>query len=315
DWPGAALGYAFGPDAYDRLTAYADAHGLTVDQVPDAVAAGFADQTATYDYVKRVVSAGSAAAGQSTFEYETETAPDGYNLPRTKVIETQPGGAVRTTYLNFAGEVILGADSDPATGLTLATYRQYDDKGRLTLEAPPGAVAGYTDTLDAGLVVTLNPAAGRIETTSYYASTSPTISETVAGGVAGRQYQTFIQRGSGGTPILQSTTDYFSRTAGTITVYPVAHETRYRNADGTGGQTTSYAYTYFTGAIQPQQVTTTLPAVTTAQNGSGAADSSTVVYDDRGRVIWARDAAGYLTYTAYDDVTGGVTKVIEDVDT
>src|SRR4029077_16612938 len=39
------------------------------------------------------------------------------------------------------------------------------------------------------------------------------------------------------------------------------------------------------------------------------------VSDDRGRVIWTKDQAGFLTYTAYDDVTGGVTKTIQDVDT
>ena len=37
--------------------------------------------------------------------------------------------------------------------------------------------------------------------------------------------------------------------------------------------------------------------------------------DDRGRVIWTKDAAGFLSYTEYDDVTGGITKTISDVDT
>ena len=35
----------------------------------------------------------------------------------------------------------------------------------------------------------------------------------------------------------------------------------------------------------------------------------------RGRPIWLKDEAGFLTYLSWDDVTGGLLKVIEDVDT
>ena len=53
---------------------------------------------------------------------------------------------------------------------------------------------------------------------------------------------------------------------------PGGEPTLYRNTDGTGGQTTSYAYTWFSGTIQPESVTTTLPTVTTAQNGPNSAN-------------------------------------------
>ena len=81
-----------------------------------------------------------------------------------------------------------------------------------------------------------------------------------------------------------------------ITIYPVANVTQYRNTDGSGDQTTTYAYTWFSGAIQPESVTTTLPTVTTAQNGSNSANSSIVVSDARGRMIWSKDEAGYINY-------------------
>jgi hypothetical protein len=37
--------------------------------------------------------------------------------------------------------------------------------------------------------------------------------------------------------------------------------------------------------------------------------------DVYGRVIWSKDGAGFLSYTEYDQATGGVVKRITDVDT
>jgi RHS repeat-associated protein len=62
-------------------------------------------------------------------------------------------------------------------------------------------------------------------------------------------------------------------------------------------------------------VTVTLPTVTTGENGSGVAATTTEVFDQYGRVIWSKDADGYLTYTQYDQATGAVVKQIVDVDT
>ena len=103
--------------------------------------------------------------------------------------------------------------------------------------------------------------------------------------------------------------NYKSRTAGSVTVYPINSETRYRNDNGTGGQTTSYAYTFASGSVRPESVTTTLPTVTTAQNGPNAAAS---IDDGRstryGRPTWAKDADGFIHATEYDAATGAVTK-------
>ena len=45
-------------------------------------------------------------------------------------------------------------------------------------------------------------------------------------------------------------------------------------------------------------MTTTLPTVTSGQNGPGTAASDTVVFDSLGRPIWSKDAAGVLSYVA-----------------
>ena len=96
--------------------------------------------------------------------------------------------------------------------------------------------------------------------------------------------------------------------------FHVASQTVYRNDNGTGGQTTTMAYTWQGSTAQPASVTVTLPAVTTAQNGPNTATSTTTVFDTYGRAVWSKDAAGFLSYTEYDVVTGGVTKTITDVE-
>jgi YD repeat-containing protein len=100
-----------------------------------------------------------------------------------------------------------------------------------------------------------------------------------------------------------------------VTVYPIASSTVYRNTDGTGAETTSYAYTWFTYQARPQSMTVTRPTISAAQNGPGTPDTETPVYDVYGREIWTRDADGFITYTQYDPATGAVVKSIQDVDT
>ena len=102
--------------------------------------------------------------------------------------------------------------------------------------------------------------------------------------------------------------------AGSATVYPVASETDYANSDGSGGRTTSYSYTWFSGTNLVQSETVTLPTVSTAENGPGTADSETTYFDIYGNAIWHKDGDGFLTYAAYDAATAAVTKTIADVD-
>src|SRR5262249_59759299 len=99
------------------------------------------------------------------------------------------------------------------------------------------------------------------------------------------------------------------------TIYPVATSTIYRNTDGTGGETTSIAYTWFASSTLPQSVTVTKPVVTAAQNGPGTADVEVTVLDSRGRPIWFKDGDGFLQYTEYDAATGSISKSITDVNT
>ena len=89
----------------------------------------------------------------------------------------------------------------------------------------------------------------------------------------------------------------------------------YLNSDETGGRTTSFAYTWIASLNAIKSITTTLPTVTTGQNGPNSADVETLYFDDWGRPEWFKDADGFLSYVETDLATGGVKKVIADLDT
>ncbi len=317
------LKYAFNADAYERLkNSYA-----TPDSATDSQVESYASDYFEYDSVRRVskhtqsgtgCSACAGGLGVVTYSISTSAFADGYNSWRTKTVETRADGNTQTVYTNFIGQPILEVYKDTTTNLEWATYHQFDTSGREVLTAMPSAVSGYDETKSdllnnqSGNYQYLRDSQGLIATAAY--ATSTTATSSTAGNVNGYLNTTSLKRGESGTAVLQSTIQYYSRTDGSITVYPVANQTRYRNTGGSGGETTSYAYTWYSGTIQPEQVTTTLPTVTTAQNGPNSADTNTYVTDARGRVIWTKDGAGFLTYTEYDEATGAVTKTIGDVD-
>ena len=88
----------------------------------------------------------------------------------------------------------------------------------------------------------------------------------------------------------------------------------YQNADGTGAETTSYAYTYFSGTAAIEQETASLPAVTDQNSsGTGVTDTLTAILNTEGQAVWQQDANGNISYTAYDPVTGAVVEQIQDV--
>src|SRR5262249_55489705 len=132
--------------------------------------------------------------------------------------------------------------------------------------------------------------AGLVETFVYGASTTATSGS--AGNVLGYLQDTNIQRGELGTAVKQSNQQYFAQT-GASTIYPVANRSVYRNTDGTGAETTSNSYTWFTGTTQMQSVTVSLPVISSAQNGPGTADTQVAFFDTYGRPIWTKDGDGF----------------------
>jgi RHS repeat-associated protein len=320
------LKYLFEPQSYARLVA-AVGNPLTAT---DAQVAPYADDYLEYEpTTQRVTKAvvqgagcSSCSSGQGTFTYSYTSSSNlnDYNSWATKTVESLPDSNQNYVYTNYAGEVMLKVFHDQSSGTNWETFYKYDTSGRVILKANPSAVSGYNDSFADLLDQTqvgdygyLNATTGLIEVTDYYAST--TAGETTAGGVAGYWQDTKLQQGKTGPLILQASTQYFAHNAGGLTVDPVATQTVYRNTDGTGAETTSYAYTWFTGTLQKQSMTVTKPVIASTQNGPGTADVDTIFYDAYGRPIWNKDADGFINYKAYDPATGAVNKTITDVDT
>jgi len=252
--------------------------------------------------------------GTFTYSYALSSFSNGYNNWATKTLETLPDSSTNTVYANYAGEAMLDVFQNGSQ--KWENFYKYDSSGRLTQQANPSAVAGYNeayaDLLDQNQVGDygyLSSTTGLIQQTDYYSSTTAT--ETTAGGAAGYYQDTKLEQGKTGTAILQQTVQYFAHTAGS-TVYPVATSTVYRNTDGTGAETTSYAYTWYSGTTQMQSKTVSLPVISAAENGPGVADVWTYNYDPFERVAQTTDPDGYVNTYQYDQATGAQTQRIID---
>jgi len=316
------------PDQYARLQAVAGGTDAAVDAAGNATVATYADNYFQYDALNRVteeIAAGvgcslcSAGQGTYTFAYTTSTNAAGYNSWATKTVITLPSTAVQTVYTNAYAQVMLSALTDPVSGVTDATYYQYNSIGQVVLVADPSAVSGYSDSYTdlvnySGTGSTyIQSSSGLVQTFSYYSSTTATA--TTAGGVVNYVQSTAISQGQLGTAVPLEAWTYFDQTVGSAIDTPIATDTVYRNTNGTGAQTTSYSYTWYSGTVQEQSVTTTRPTITTAENGSGTANTMVTVYDSFGHAQWTKNANGTIDYTQTDSQTGAVVKSIVDVDT
>ena len=318
------LKYIFRSNSYSRLDeAFANPFEATDEQV-----APYADGYMEYDSQQRVttlISQGdgcsSCTGGLGTYEYEyfTSENEDGHNSWKYKTVETLPDGNQNIVYMNYAGETMLSIFKDTTTDDEWLTFYKYDSAGRQVLMANPSAVTGfsesYADLLNAvsGNYQYLADSAGLMTVTDYYTTTTATT--TTAGGAAGYYQDTKLKQGETGTAILQDAVDYIQRTAGSTTIFVAANNIVYRNDDGTGGQTTSFAYTWTTGTTHVESMTVSNPVVSSGQNGPGTADTMTAVFDQYGRTSWTKDGDGFINFTSYDQATSAAVKMIVDVDT
>jgi RHS repeat-associated protein len=282
---------------------------------------------------------GAQGKGTYTFEYLTRGNQYGTingdqwdaNSWFRRTTVTKPDGNKEVTWSNARGQAMLHEVREYAagspTGRNWRTYNRYDAQGRLLWTADAVAVTGYDETKGDLVNLVSNNAqyvsdtAGKVLVYAY--GTATTATTTTPGDVLGYTKTTALKHGElDPTAGLLSHQTYIARTANGATVYEVASTSAYpvddtTNVNDASRRTTTFGYQWFTGAsgLFPQAVTVTLPVVATAQNGSGVATSAVTVFDTLGRVVWEKDAAGFLTHTAYDLATGAVVKYIEDVNT
>ena len=302
------LKYALGPQAYARLAEDPQVGDPLL--ASDTKVAEYADNYYEYDGAQRATkSVVQAGLLTYTFSYTSSAHSDDPNHWKLKVTTTRPDGSQQIRYSNYLQQTML---TDFKSGSDhWIEYYQFNAQAQEILHASPAAVISYDDT-QADLDLVLRSTAGLITTTEFYTSTTAT--PTVAGGVDQYVKATWLQKGTSGTPVQQSETTYYERTAGGVTIYPVAEATVFRHDDGSGGITTSYSYTWFTDTLQIEQRTTTLPVVPSGQNGTGTTDTITEIYDAYGNLVWQRDPLGFISYRAYDWALGVLTQQIQDVD-
>jgi RHS repeat-associated protein len=283
-------------------------------------------------YTKEEVVAGegsSASTGQGTyaFTYSSSTFDVGYNLWATKTAVTLPDSSTTTVYANAYGQTML---TDHASGAShWIDYYQYDNKGHEILHANPSAVTGYSDSygdlvhFSSGNAQYLSDSTGLINIYSYLDATTATVStqnsfssvNATAGSATNYLSDIKVRQGETGSDDELESIQYYGRTDGNgATTFDTATDTVYPDSS-TNGRTTSYSYIFNGTTSRISQLTTTLPVISSGEDGPGSADVSTVVYDAFGRAIWTQDPDGFLTYTQYDPVTGLVSRFIQDVNT
>jgi YD repeat-containing protein len=318
------LRFVLGPTAYAQMVG----DGYTPTTATDSQLDDYADHYFEYDADQRVTTHVVAGAGCSactggqgtyTYAYTDGANAAGYNSWAVQTVETLPDGSTNTYYSNAYGQVMLKSFVEAGGSDEWITFTMFDAAGRPLWEAAPSAMTGYDDAYADLVHVTSGNAAYVADSTglvtAFTYDTTTTATTSTAGAAAGYLSGVDIQRGETGTAVPQSDSTFIKRTVGSIDLFFPAASTQYRNDNGTGGQTTSVAYTWQSGTFAPESITTTLPTVTTAQNGPNSATSMVTVFDSKGQPTWSKDPGGFLTYTEFDNTTGAVTKQITDVDT
>jgi len=307
------LKYLVDQEGYARLVA----GGITPETADNTYIAGAATHYFEYDGSKRVTRE-KVHGGAYTydFSYTASGFTDDPNKWKWKTIETLPGGNQMIVYTNYLGLPMLkvfvsGSDK-------WYEFWTYDAAGRPLLNAKSSAISGYDDTKAdllnkvSGNYQYLNDSTGLIWVKEYYTST-----DVPNGAVNGRLRYLKVKQGETGTETKVKEYKYTSRTAGSITTYPLWKVTEYRSdaSGGSDGVTTEYTYTWHGSTTAMNQKTTTWPAVLDTQHGSGSATSRVEVFDVYGQRLWLKDERGFIFRWKYDASTGALTQKIEDVNT
>ncbi len=325
-----AMKYVLGPRAYQRMVddGYNDPTSATNAQVAD-----YADNYFEYDANQRADKAVAAGGTRTyTFAYTTqEPANTDYNNWRTKSVETRPDGSTMTIYTNHVGQALLRElvkGDDGWTEYFVYGETGYPGEGKLVEHWTPAAVDSYVDnggTNNDEIVVTSTGEGeeyghlGLIHVTDYYGENpSPAAGASTAGGVEGYVRYQKVKEGDSGTEIKISETKYFSRSDGTMTIYPVAEQTVYQSDASGGGDpaTTTFSYSWYSDTHQIQERTVESPVVAAAHNGPGGETGATrkEYFDSYGNLTWSKDERGRVTYHDYETTTGARERTIEDVD-
>jgi len=307
--------YIVEPDSFSRLAA--DPNVADPLTATDAQVAMYADNYFEYDEQRRVTKERVEGGSQTfLFEYAESAFDDGVNSWKTRTTETLPDGSQNIIYCNYAAVPLLRVHKSGTD--EWCEFFKYDEEFNLVLQATPAAVSGYdeqyADLLHevSGNYEYLRDSAGLIRTYTYHAPTNWLASS-------------FLQEGELGTPIKLLEREYIecggdssssSSSSGSQSAWFLSKETEYpTDSETTTKIITSYSYTWHDGTCQVKEKITTLPVISTAQNGSGVSNSRKEYFDEYSYNPWRMDERGYITRNKFDISTGALTQLIQDVDT
>ncbi len=292
-----------------------------------------------YDTERRIVAAwfggscgcSGAASGEHAFEYESNggyTDYSGYDttwksrtiVQRPEVTYETSAGAIKgyvTQYFDEVGQPLhrVHTDDDPDGSPNLwATHVTRNADGQVEEISSPANVTAYTHST-ASFTTSTN--AGLVTRFTRFGSGTD-----MEGFVEHRKHAT----GTSGSAYLDGTLALTSRslTVGDAGVTrPLVSSRRVYTTEITSGTTgsrlTSYSYSYHSATstnvlyLALKQITTTNPAVSAGNNGSGSATTSKRYIRQDGTTAFSESEAGSFTYTLFDE--GQLTKRIDDAQT
>ncbi|NNF64227.1 MAG: RHS repeat-associated core domain-containing protein, partial [Acidimicrobiia bacterium] len=221
-----------------------------------------------------------------------------------------------TQYFDETGQPLhrIQTDDDPSTATNVwASKVRRSSTGQVTDVASPANVTAYTHSTAS---FTTSSSAGLYNLSTRIAS----------GDMKGLPYQRKHKTGTSGSAYLDLTLTYTSRdlTVGDVSVTRpfVASQRVYTQEitlGTTGSRLTSYSHTFHSATatdvlyLAPKKITTTNPAVSTGNNGSGSSTTSNRYIREEGSTAFTEAEDGIFTYSLFTE--GQLTKQINDAQT
>ncbi|MBL8817169.1 MAG: hypothetical protein JNL58_14160 [Planctomyces sp.] len=309
------LRYVVSPATYQKILADSG-DPLTM---ANSALAQYADRYFEYEPSTRRVKLWRTNGGTLSYSISYATNPNSLPSPapfnhwtRSSTL-TRQDGSKQIFFSNNYGLVMLSV-LESADGLRQwCAYTRYDAFGRAEWQISPSAITGYNESLNdllgynsgTGKYQYVRDASGLIDISVYDTST----------GTENYVRYRNLRQGQLGSDIRQSQTDYTTQTVGSAARILVSKQTIYTDESHAVPIETSFAYTFYSGKLQPSQVVTTLPAVLTSQNGSGTSATTTQKFDLLGNLTETTDERGLTNQYSFDVATGAMTKSIEDFGT
>lgn len=241
----------------------------------------------------------------------------------------RPDGTWETRYFDEThqpnGWAVTNSDPASSPTQTWASNVARDSAGRITSVKMPSNITAYshatldfTDSSSAGLTSGVSLISGGSDLDGFVSARKINPAGTGSGTDYVRSSTEWTTPASPlavGTetltrPLVSASWTYTQDTTSTATVGG--------GSNPSGAYSTTYTYNSFhsgDGALTPKEVTVSHNLVSTSNNGSGSAITSSSYTNTDGKVGWTKNTEGRISYTVYDAVTGLVTKSIQDADT